>query len=85
MSASGELTCRELVELVTDYLEGALVAPERARFEEHLVYCPGCVHYVEQMRETVRLTGSLREEQIPSEAKARLLETFRTWKAAPDP
>jgi anti-sigma factor RsiW len=81
VTASGELTCRELVELVTAYLDGALPAGERSRFEEHLVYCPGCAYYVEQMRETVRLTGRLAEEDVPGEARERLLAVFRDWKA----
>lgn len=56
-STATDLTCRELVELVTDYLEGALNVDERARFEAHLADCEACRDYVEQMRTTVRLTG----------------------------
>ena len=64
-----DITCQELVELVTGYLEGALPARERERFEHHLALCPGCVIYVEQMRETVRLTGERpREETLPPES-----------------
>ncbi|HEX2045412.1 MAG TPA: zf-HC2 domain-containing protein [Gaiellaceae bacterium] len=80
--ATDELTCRELVEIVTDYVEGALPLPERARFEAHLRECPGCTTYVEQMRETVRLTGGLREEHLPPDARDTLLAAFREWKRA---
>jgi predicted anti-sigma-YlaC factor YlaD len=73
------LTCQELVELVTEYLEGALPAAERNRFEEHLSNCRGCTNYVEQMRQTIHLSGRLTEEQIAPEAKQKLLDTFRNW------
>jgi anti-sigma factor RsiW len=79
---SGELSCRELVEIVTDYLEGALPASERARFHDHLRGCPGCTTYVEQMRETIRLTGRLREEDVPERAREALLRAFRGWTRA---
>jgi anti-sigma factor RsiW len=75
-----ELTCQELVEIVTDYLEGALPANERIEFEKHLVMCDGCAVYLEQMRETIRLTGMLREEQVPANAREALLRAFRDWK-----
>ena len=75
-----ELTCRELVEIVTDYLEGALSPEEYVRFEKHLVMCDGCAIYFDQLRETIRLTGMLREEEIPADARDALLEAFRGWK-----
>jgi anti-sigma factor RsiW len=78
------LTCHEVVELITDYLEDALPATERARVEEHLAGCEGCTHYLAQMRETIRLTGMLTEEQIPEEQKAELLDAFLGW-AGPSP
>jgi predicted anti-sigma-YlaC factor YlaD len=74
------LTCQELVELVTDYLDGALPPEERDRFKEHVQMCEGCSAYLEQVRETVRLTGMLTEEQIAPEARAALLGAFRGWK-----
>jgi anti-sigma factor RsiW len=74
------LTCRELVELVTDYLEGALDPAERARFEEHLASCDGCTNFLRQMRITIQLTGSLTEEQIAEPQRSSLLLAFRTWK-----
>jgi anti-sigma factor RsiW len=73
------MTCRQVVELMTDYLEGALSAIDRARFEEHIAGCDGCTAYLEQMRETIRLTGMLREQQISPDARAALLHAFRGW------
>ena len=75
-----ELSCQELVELVTDYLEGALPATERARFEAHLRGCRGCTAYFEQMQRTIGLLGRLTEDTITPEAKQELLQRFRTWK-----
>jgi anti-sigma factor RsiW len=75
------LTCHEVVDIITDYLEDALSPGDRRRVEEHLAICDGCTAYLEQMRETIRLTGILTEEQIPEDQKRRLLEAFRTWTA----
>jgi anti-sigma factor RsiW len=73
------LTCRELVELVTDYFEGALSPSERSRFEEHVMSCPPCRAYMEQMQETMRLLGSIPEESISPAAEATLVAAFRGW------
>ena len=81
MRSAQELTCRELVELVTDYLEHALPADERARFEEHLEGCGPCVEYIGQMRRTVELVGTLREDAIAPAAEQALLAAFRDWRA----
>jgi anti-sigma factor RsiW len=78
------LTCQEIVELVTDYVEGALDRRTRSRFERHISGCPHCTAYLEQIRETVRLTGMLREDQLEPRAREELLAAFRTWKAAPE-
>lgn len=75
-----ELTCKELVEVVTDYLEGRLPPAERVRFEEHIAFCSWCRTYLDQMRETVRLTGTLREDNLSPEARDGLLRAFRDWK-----
>jgi len=75
------MTCKEVVEIVSDYLEDALSARDRARFEAHLAGCAGCTTYVEQMREIIRLTGMLTEEQVPAEHRERLRQAFRHWKA----
>ena len=82
MTAS-DLTCRELVELITDYLEGALPAAERDRFDAHLAGCHGCRAALRQVRQTIRITGRLTEDALPEEPKQRLLRTFRAWKAEP--
>jgi predicted anti-sigma-YlaC factor YlaD len=74
------LTCHELVELVTDYFEDRMILPERMRFEEHLAVCGPCRTYLHQMRETIKLTGALKEESIPEEAKDVLLQQFREFK-----
>jgi predicted anti-sigma-YlaC factor YlaD len=79
MAPAEDLTCAELVELVTDYLEGALGTEERERFEEHLVICEGCVNYLDQMRTTVALTGRLRVDDLAPEVTGELLEAFRGW------
>jgi anti-sigma factor RsiW len=73
------ISCRELVELVTAYLEGALSLEDRLRFELHLTDCDGCTMYVEQMRRTIEVTGTLRLDDISPEAKAALLHAFRDW------
>jgi anti-sigma factor RsiW len=75
------LNCRELVELVTAYLEGDLSYGERKRFDAHLSACDGCTMYVEQMRRTIELTGTLRLEDVSREAEEALLRAFRDWKA----
>ncbi|MEP6812912.1 MAG: zf-HC2 domain-containing protein [Actinomycetota bacterium] len=75
-----KLTCRELVELVTEYLEGTLSRRDRTRFDAHLGACTNCTHYVEQFRETVRLTGTLQEDDVSPEAAAALLAQFSEWK-----
>lgn len=78
---SAELSCQEVVELVTAYLDHALPMSEHERFERHLSVCPGCVTYVDQMRETVRLTGEQpREETLTPDARAALIAQFRNWK-----
>ena len=74
------LTCVELVELVTDYLEGALPAEEATLFEQHVNFCDGCEWYLDQMRATIATLGRLGEEDVPTEARDRLLTAFRDWR-----
>ena len=76
MSATA-LRCRELVELVTDYLEGALSPADTARFEQHLTGCDGCVAYLDEIRTTIELAGRITEDTITPEARAELLHAFR--------
>ena len=77
---SAELTCAELVELVTEYLDGALPPEELERFEIHLVYCSPCTTHLEQVRETIRATGGLREEDLDPALADELLAAFRGWR-----
>ena len=80
MARIEELTCQELVDLVTMYLEMTLSPEDTSRFESHLTICGGCANYLDQMRRTIQLVGTLREDGIPPEARDRLLEAFRDWK-----
>jgi len=75
------MTCQELVELVTAYLEGTLPDADRARFDDHISECEGCTHYLEQMHTTIRLTGMLTPESLSEEASSELLSAFRNWRA----
>jgi anti-sigma factor RsiW len=75
-----DMTCREVVELVSDYLEGALPPDTAARFERHLRTCDGCMRYVEQMRLTIGAVGRLRDETVPPQALERLVATFEGWR-----
>jgi anti-sigma factor RsiW len=74
-----DITCADLVERVTDYLEGALPADLVERFEEHLVICDGCSVHVEQMLAAIRATGDLPSEALPADVTDRLLVAFRGW------
>jgi len=74
------MSCKELVELVTEYLDKVLSASDRARFDAHMQTCPGCTDYLEQMRLTLRVSGRLEEDSIEPEARNALLNTFRNWK-----
>jgi anti-sigma factor RsiW len=75
------LTCKQLVELVTEYLEGALTPADTAKFEAHVSKCEGCSAYLEQMRKTIQLAGRLKEQDIEPAARNRLLTAFREWRA----
>lgn len=75
-----EITCRELVRLVTNYLEGALSKTDVDRFDAHLAKCDGCTAYLAQVRDTIRITGTLTEESLALEGRDELLAAFRTWK-----
>jgi len=77
-----DLSCRELVELVTAYLEGALPRRDRMRFDRHVASCAHCTAYLEQMRATIRLTGMLTEDDVPPAGRAELLAAFRDWHAS---
>ncbi len=74
-----ELTCQELVEIVSEYLEGALPDVERERFDAHLEGCEGCRRYLDQMRTTIHVVGTLTEDDLDPGAKDQLLQLFREW------
>lgn len=80
MNGLNELTCLELVDLVTEYFEGTLGERERQRFEAHLETCRHCQLYLRQMRQTMSAAGELRAAEIPREAREALLMAFRNWK-----
>ena len=79
MSAVESLSCQELVELVTDYLEGALAPADLRRFEEHIEGCGKCTTYLAQMRATIRVTGTLTPDDLTPEAESELLALFKEW------
>ena len=74
------ITCHEVVELVTDYLEGALDAGQTSLFEQHLNFCDGCVTYVDQLRLTIEAVGHVEEGDVPPATRDRLMQAFRDWK-----
>lgn len=83
MSVPGlTITCREIVEVMTDYLENKLERAERLRFERHLVQCPPCRDYLGQLRTTVDQVGRLRaqESEVPAQTRAAMLDAFRSFR-----
>lgn len=83
MTATDEMSCQELVELVTDHLEGTLDAATARRFRAHLEQCPACVAYLQQMELTIALTGRVDSASLSPDARRLLLDTFRDWANAP--
>ena len=77
-----QIVCKQAVELVTDYLEGALPARERARFEAHLRECPHCTEYLEQIRRTIAAVGRVEPESLEPEVKTELVALYRRWQAS---
>jgi anti-sigma factor RsiW len=80
VSAETEISCKELVELVTDYLEDALPVGDRTRFDAHLADCPWCVEYVAQIERTISAVGASWRDVEGDAAMAELLEVFGDWK-----
>ena len=76
-----ELVCQQVVELVTDYLEGALSDVDRRRFEGHLSGCPHCTEYLAQMRETIRLAGRITPEDLTPDMRTDLTDLYYRWRA----
>jgi anti-sigma factor RsiW len=79
-----DVVCQQAVELVTDYLEGALPRADRRRFEAHLAGCPHCTEYLAQMRKTIELTGSLRPDDLSPQVQDEFIALYRQWRADPD-
>lgn len=79
MKLRQDFSCRELVELITSYLDDSLGRGDRRRFERHIEGCPNCTSYLEQMRTTIRLTGTLTEADVPPAGRDALLAAFREW------
>jgi anti-sigma factor RsiW len=79
-----ELVCQEMVELITDYLEGALSRAQRRRFERHIAGCEHCAEYLEQMRTTIRLTGCLQAEDLTPEMREEFSDLYRRWRSEGD-
>jgi anti-sigma factor RsiW len=83
-SRHSELVCQQVVELVTDYLEGSLSRPQRRRFEAHLAGCEHCTEYLAQMRATIRLTGRLQAEDLSPEMREEFTAIYRRWRSEAD-
>jgi anti-sigma factor RsiW len=77
------VNCRQIVELMTDYLEGTLPESDRRRFEAHLTRCDGCTEYLEQLRTTMKLAATSADQPIPAELETELLRAFRDFKRRP--
>jgi anti-sigma factor RsiW len=75
-----EMSCAELVEVITEYLEGTLTEEDRRRFDAHLQLCPYCITYLEQMQETIDALGEVKVESLSAERQSELLEAFRGWR-----
>jgi anti-sigma factor RsiW len=79
-----ELVCQQAVELVTDYLEGALSRADRRRFESHLAGCPHCTEYLAQMRKTIELSGRVTAEDLSPQMQDEFIALYRQWRADRD-
>jgi len=75
-----ELPCQQVVEMVTDYLEGVMATADRRRLEHHLAGCPHCTEYLAQMRETIRLAGRVTTEDLTPEMRTELTDLYRRWR-----
>jgi len=74
------LSCKQLTELVTDYLEGKMSLGDRLRFQMHLGMCKHCRAYLRQMKLTIETLGHLPAEQIPDDVRDEFLQRFKSWK-----
>jgi anti-sigma factor RsiW len=82
MDQPEHMACQELVEVITEYLEGTLPAGDRGRFEAHLALCEPCVVYLDQMRTTIAVAGRIPHDELPAPMRDKLLAAFRGWRAA---
>jgi hypothetical protein len=80
MAEHEHISCQEVVELVSDYLEHGLPADEATLFEQHINFCDGCDWYLDQMRTTITTVGRITEDEVPRETRDKLLTAFREWK-----
>lgn len=80
MMNENELNCQGVVELVTDYLENALLPTMKEQFEEHVAECPGCQNYVEQIQLTISMLRQISQEPTSAITKQELLQVFQNWK-----
>jgi anti-sigma factor RsiW len=76
-----DIVCQQAVELMTEYLEGSLSRRSRRRFEAHLRACPNCSAYLEQIRVTIQLTGTVEPEDLTPQARADISELYRRWRS----
>ena len=80
MAEHEHISCQEVVELVTGYLDQTLAPEDASVFEQHINFCDGCEWYLDQMRTTVSTVGRITEEEVPAETREKLLTAFREWK-----
>lgn len=83
MSSRSADTCQQVVELVTEYLEGGLATDERLAFERHVAICPPCRGYLSQLRRVSSVAGTLSEDDVPERLRGSLVDAFRDWKTGP--
>ncbi|HEX4175466.1 MAG TPA: zf-HC2 domain-containing protein [Acidimicrobiales bacterium] len=83
LSLRGSLECRQAVELVTDYLEGALSRRQRRRLEAHLRACPNCSAYLEQIQAVIAISGAVEPDDLSDQASSDLTELYRRWREDP--
>ncbi len=80
LTSRHDLVCQQAVELVTDYLEGALRGPARRRFDRHLAVCPHCTEYLAQIRQAIRLAGRVTPEDLNPQMRDDLIRLYRRWR-----
>lgn len=84
MPTEDELSCQQVVELATDYLENSLLPEMRKRLEEHVAECPGCENYIEQMQLTIDMLHQIARASVFPKTKQELFQLFRDWKKGSD-